>query len=418
MSAHASPSYVPTEAATVPKASLWRKLPIPLAAIGLGALALAFVLGSDETGKNPQFWFSYLTSFAFWLSIGLGGFVFVLIHHATRAGWSTVVRRIAENFMITLPLMGVLGLALAFGGANTLYEWTTPELVHNQALLAKKTWWLEEGFFQIRAVIYLALWILVPMALYRWSTKQDITGDEDLSHKMRRWAPLGAIAFALTLTFSIIDFTMSLDWHWYSTIYGVYYFGAAMMMIGIALSLTSMTIQRSGLLKDHITTEHYHDLGKWTFAFMVFWSYIAFSQFMLIWYANIPEETLWFAYRVEGGWEVVTLLLALLHFVVPFFFLMSRHIKRRKATLIAGSVLLIIAHYIDMFWLVQPKLSMRYFGGGHHAFFSISIVDLLAFIGIGGLFLAVVTWRMAAKPVAPVKDPRLAESLSFENQNY
>lgn len=403
MSAHAPT--VDLSDATVPQGNIWRKLPVALAAVGVVGLGGAFA----TAGEGNQFWFSYLTALMFWLSFGLGGLFFVLIHHGTRAGWSSVVRRIAENFMITLPLLGLLILPIVFGGMDALYH----HWVHAPAddlIVAGKSSYLNTGAFTVRILIYIGVWVAMSVGFYAWSLKQDRTGDPKLAHRMRRLAPVGFVLFGLSITFVAIDLMMSLDPHWYSTIYGVYYFGGTFMTIAAAMILASMALQRAGVVKSAITNEHYHDLGKLGFAFMVFWAYIAFSQFMLMWYANIPEETVWYHHRATGGWEYVSMILFALHFVIPFFFLMSRHIKRRRMTLAAGAVLLLVSHYIDMFWLIQPTMTQH-----SGSTFAIHIADVLALIGIGGLVLAVFAWRTNAASVVPLKDPRLSESLHFEN---
>ncbi|TNF37490.1 MAG: hypothetical protein EP329_03035 [Deltaproteobacteria bacterium] len=392
--------------AQVPAGSIWKKLPLVFAVLGIAGLALAFVTAGED---HKQFWYSYLTSFMFWLSLGLGSLFFVIIHHATRAGWSTVVRRIAENYMITLPVIGLLALPIVFGGMDDLYHvWVHPG--ETDLFVQAKTGFLNTDFFTIRVIGYIAIWTLFAGFFYVSSVKQDTSGDPRLAHRMRRIAPVALILFALTITFAAIDFMMSLDPHWYSTIFGVVYFGGSAMMTYAILALTSMGLQKGGILKNAITTEHYHDFGKMAFGFMVFWSYTAFSQFMLIWYANIPEETIWYYYRSTGGWEVIAALLFILHFVVPFFFLMSRHIKRRNLTLAVGAIILLVAHYLDMLWLIQP--TMHQHGEPH---FAMHIADILAFVGIGGVVLAVFSWRLGAAAAAPMKDPRLAESLEFEN---
>jgi len=251
------------------------------------------------------------------------------------------------------------------------------------------------------------VWAGLSFLLRRWSTAQDQTGDVALTHKMRWIAPLGFVFFALSTTIAAIDWMMSLDPHWYSTIFGVYYFAGTVMASGAALTLSAMAVQKSGVLKDAITTEHYHDLGKWTFAFVVFWAYIAVSQFLLIWYANIPEETIWYGHRLEHGWEYLTMFLPIAHFFIPFFFLMSRHIKRRKVLLAVGAAWVLFAHYVDMFWLIQPAV--------HKDHFSIHIADLLTLVGLGGIAIGLFAFYTAKSPTAPVKDPRLTESLRFEN---
>lgn len=404
MSAHVNA--IDLSDAQVPAKSIWKKLPLIFAVLGIASIALAFVTVGDD---HKQFWYSYLTSFMFWLSLGLGALFFVIIHHVTRAGWSTVVRRVAENFMIALPVLGLLALPILFGGMDDLYHvWVHPG--ETDLFVQAKTGFLNTDSFTIRVIGYIAVWTLFAVFFYGTSLKQDKTGDPKLSHRMRRFAPIALVLFSLTITFASIDFMMSLDPHWYSTIFGVVYFGGSAMMAYAALALASMALQKTGLLKSAITTEHYHDFGKMAFGFMVFWSYVAFSQFMLIWYSNIPEETIWYYYRSSGGWEIVAATLFLLHFVVPFFFLMSRHIKRRNLTLAIAAVILLLAHYVDLFWIIQPTMHQH-----DEPHFTMHIADLLALIGIGGIVLAVFSWRVAAAPAAPLKDPRLAESLDFEN---
>lgn len=409
MSSHAHALVPPTAAeAALPKGSVLRKLPVPLAVIGVAGIALAYLtVGENHT----QFWYSYLTAYMFWLSAGLGALFFVLLHHGTRSGWSSILLRVSENWMLTLPLMVLLGFPIVFGGLEALYTpWVLP--APHDIMVAKKEAWLNPTSFLIAFLICGAIWIGLTFIFYRGSRKQDVSNDPAIARRMRWWAPLGFVTFALTLTVAAINFMMSLDPHWYSTIFGVYYYGGVFMFFLALLALSMLGIQRAGLLKEHITAEHYQDVGKLAFAFVVFWSYIAFSQFMLIWYANIPEETLWFAHRAEGGWEWVSLVLAIVHFVVPFFFLMSKHIKRRNLTLAIGAVLLIVAHYVDMFWVIQPPMTQHVTG---HSHFGVALSDLLALIGIGGLVCAVFFWRLGAAPVVVLNEPRMDESIAFEN---
>ncbi len=389
----------------VPSGHGLRKLPVVFGAVGVVALGLAFALKGDA---GSAFWGGYLTSFMFWLSLALGGLFFVVLQHATRAGWSPVVRRIAENFMITLPLFALLFVPIVLGGVHDLYHWSHPEAVAGDAILQKKSVYLNEGDYLVRAIVYLVVWTAFAFLMYRSSTRQDDTGDPNLTRRMQWWGPLGILFFALTTTFAAVDWMMSTDPHWFSTIFGVYYFAGCCIAIFASLALTSMALQKKGFLQGIVTVHHYHDLGKLLFAFVVFWSYIAFSQYFLIWYANIPEETLWYAHRAEHGWQVLGIFLMVGHFALPFLFLMSRHIKRRKATLAVGAIWMLIAHYFDLYYIVMPAVSH---GHGLH----LSLYDLLAFVGIGGLMLAVFTWRLGAKALVPIRDPRLGESLAFEN---
>ncbi|MGM0577295.1 MAG: quinol:cytochrome C oxidoreductase [Myxococcota bacterium] len=395
------PTEVTAEEATIPEGHRLARLPVIAAAVGVVGLGASVAMMGDH------FYWSYLTNFMFWLSIALGGLWFTLVHHATRAGWSTVIRRLSENFMVTLPLFAVLFIPVLLGMEH-LFHWMHPG---DDAMIQAKTPYLNTEFFLVRAAGYFAIWIALSLFFYKSSTRQDSDRDPKLTHRQRWMAPLGILLFALSTTFAAVDWLMSLDPHWFSTIFGVYYFAGSTVAIFSALILVSLMLQRAGLLREVITTEHYHDLGKFLFAFNVFWAYIAFSQYFLIWYANIPEETNWFIYRKEGSWLFVTALVALGHFVVPFFFLMSRHIKRKRKTLAAGAIWMLLMHWVDMYWLVQPVMTHHH--GEHGA--SFHLLDITTFLGIGGLVVAVFAWRLRAKALVPVGDPRLAESLAFEN---
>jgi hypothetical protein len=406
---HASGPLVRHEQVRIAESSLWAKLPMiggVLAVIGLG-------IGFATMGKDPaKFWTSYLTAVFVFMSLGLGGLFFTLVSHATRAQWSIVVRRIAECFMITLPFTGALLLPLLFLGMHDLYHWTHHEVVEADPMLSAKAPYLNEGFFRNRTLVYIGVWALLALSFWRWSTRQDDAKDPaPYSHKMRWWAPLGIISFALTLTFGAFDFMMSLDPHWFSTIFGVYYFAGCVVTTHGALALVILLLQRSGYLRGVVTAEHYHDLGKMMFAFTVFWGYIGFSQYFLIWYASIPEETHWFSYRGHGDWLTLSLTLVFMRFVLPFIGIMSRKIKRNPSTLMFWAVWVIVAELVDMFWLIQPPLAEQ------RGILEIrpDLFDAATLVGVGGVFLAVLGWGLNRAALVPMKDPRLEESLNHEN---
>ena len=386
----------------------WRKLP----AIG-GVLALVGIGGAFamKGGNEQQFYYSYLTSLLFWLAIALGGYFFTLVQHASRAGWSIVVRRLAENVMITLPVMGLLALPI-FVGIHELYHWSHEEVVAADPMLSWKQPYLNSGGFITRGIVYIVVWAAVAFTFYSWSTRQDGASDPaPLAHKMRGFAPLGMVLFGLSVTFAAIDWVMSLDPHWFSTIFGVYYFAGIVVSIHAFLAVVVVLLQRSGMLRGVVTPEHYHDIGKMMFAFTVFWAYIAYSQYMLIWYASIPEETYWYAYRGHGDWLVLSLLLVFGRFAIPFVLFMSRRWKRRASSLVFWAVWMLVGQYLDMYWLVQPVLAHEH--GSEQIHFG--LLDVLTFVGIGGAFLAVFGWALGRAPLVPVRDPRLEESLNFEN---
>lgn len=414
MSAHGQDEpVVRPEQVNISGSSMWKKIPMIAGVVGVLALAGAFGMKGEH---DEGFYFSYLTSTMFWLALSLGGLFFVLIQHAARAGWSIVVRRIAENMALTLPMMGLLILPIIFLGAHDLFHWTHTEVVASDPMLSWKEPFLNESSFQIRAFVYIAVWSIFGIFYWRTSTSQDdATGKtvEEKAHKMRWAAPLGIAVFALSLTFSAFDWLMSLDPHWFSTIFGAYYFAGAVVSTHAFIALIVISLHRSGYLRGVVTKEHFHDLGKMMFGFTVFWAYMAFSQYMLIWYATIPEETEWFSYRGAGDYLALSIVLAFARFVFPFLGLISRHIKRNPKTLAFWAVWILVAEFIDMFWLIDPVGPHN--AGNHHPSIEFGLVDILCFVGIGGLWLAVMTWGLSRKALVPVKDPRLAESVHFEN---
>jgi hypothetical protein len=387
----------------LPQEHVWHNMPMFASILGSVALLVAVFMG---IGDPKQFFFSYLVSFMFYISLALGALFFVLLHHLTRSGWSVVVRRLAEKVMSPIPYFVLLFIPVLFG-IHHLYHWSYPDAAHSDALLYWKLPYLNVPFFIFRSVLYVAIWA----GLARWfmtrSFLQDKTGDGQLTRQMQKWSGPAIILLALSMTFAAIDWMMTLDPHWYSTMFGVYFFSGSVIAIYAFLILFAMGMQRAGMMKGIITTEHFHDLGKLLFGFIVFWTYIAFCQYFLIWYANIPEETIWYAHRLEGSWRTVSLLLMFGHFFVPFFFLLSRHVKRNRTLLAIGAGWMLLMHYVDLYWLVMPIL--------HEHGVHVSVLDVALLVGLGGLFVAGISWRIKQHAFIPIRDPRLAESLSFEN---
>ena len=377
------------------------------AVLGVAGLALGVGAGAAAGDGWRGFYHSWLANFAFYASIGLGGLFFVLVQHLTRAGWSVTVRRFAESVATTLflplPLLAIPVLL----GLQELFPWADHAKVQGNHLLEAKAAWLNAPFFIGRTVAYFAIWAFLARWFYARSVEQDRSGDPALTIRMERASAPGMLVFALTTTFFAFDYLMSLKPDWYSTIFGVYYFAGCLLGMFALLPIVSRMLQRAGRLQGLISLEHYHDMGKLVFAFVVFWAYIGFSQYMLIWYANIPEETIWYEYRSVGPWATVSIVLILGHFVAPFFFLLSKHMKRRTGVLLTGAVWILLMHWLDVNWLVWPQTSPDRIPWG--------LVDLGLFVGMGGLFFAFVFQRMSRHALIPVGDPRLPESLQFEN---
>jgi len=391
------------EQVTIPPGHSWNRLPL----VGAGcALLGAIVCALLGAGNPKQFFFSWLVSFLFFLSLAIGALFFVLIQYAAQGGWSVVLRRIGETTFATVPVMAALFVPLLFG-LHDLYSWSVPGAAEHDALLQWKAPFLNVPFFLVRALLYFGIWSFIALLYYRGSRGQDATGDPAVSARLRKVAGPGIIVMALTSTFASVDWIMSLTPHWYSTMFGVYFFAGSFVGFIALLSIVAAAMRGAGLLDTVITAEHLQDLGKFLFAFMIFWTYIAFSQFFLIWYGNLPEETIWYRARMEGSWLTISILLMAGHFAVPFFYLMGRAVKRRNTTLAVGGAWLLTMHFVDLYWQVMPTL--------HPEGFRPSLLDVAAFLAIGGCFLAASSWLLRRQALVPMRDPRLAESLAFEN---
>jgi hypothetical protein len=394
---------VRAEQVTIPPGHSWNRLPLIGAVVAvLGALACAIL----SPGNPKQFYFSWLVSFLFFLSLALGALFFVLIQYAAQGGWGIVVRRIGETVFATLPVMAALFIPLLLG-LHDLFEWSHHDAVERDALLRWKSPYLNVPFFLIRALLYFVCWSSIAVLYYLGSRGQDATGDPTVSARLRRLAGPAIIVVALTSSFASVDWIMSLTPHWYSTMFGVYFFAGSFVGFIALLSVVAVAMQRARLLDTIINAEHLHDIGKFLFAFTAFWAYIAFSQFFLIWYANMPEETIWFKARLEGSWKMVSIFLMVGHFAAPFFYLMGRAVKRRGVTLAIGGAWLLVMHFVDLYWQVMPTL--------HPEGIRPSVLDVAAFAAIGGCFVAAASLLMRRHALIPLRDPRLAESLAFEN---
>jgi len=373
-------------------------------AIGvIGAVATLVGIGVERT----QAFGSWLFAYMFVLAIVLGSMFFVLVHHITAARWGTTLRRIAESAMWTAPLFIVLFVPVALG-LHDLFHWTHTEDVAKDPILTAKAPYLNETFFYIRAVLYFVVWAGIALYMNKQSVAQDKGNGLALLQRMRTASAPSMLLFGLSVTFAAFDWLMSLSPHWFSTIFGVYYFAGAVQGSLAFLIVVAMLLQRSGLLHGVITVEHYHDLGKLLFGFTVFFAYIAFSQYFLIWYANIPEETEWFLHR-WGPWAGLSIALVFFCFVLPFAVLLSRGAKRTAPVLLLGALLVLVGRAIDMYWLVFPSLDHH--SHGPH----VTWMNFTALLGIGGLFVGLFCWRLGKNALVPVGDPLLRSSMGHEN---
>jgi hypothetical protein len=398
-------------------------LAIPLMVGGAVLLLLGIVVGSMSALGTRFAMGAYLTAFMYCMSIALGALFFVIIQHLCRAGWSVTVRRTAELLMSTMPMLAVLFLpvlATLFLGEGTIYTWDDPEWVesHHPEWAEpgnSKGAFLSQGFFTVRALIYLGVWVFLARYFFNTSRKQDETAEVKLTEKMQGFSGPAVILFSLTLTFASFDWIMSMEPAWFSTMWGVYLFAGSILSALAAMAVMIYAMQQMGAMRQEVTVEHYHDFGKLIFGFITFWTYIAFSQFLLIWYANLPEETFWFKYRQEGGWEMISLALVFFHWLLPFLGTMSRHVRRRPGLMCFWGVYVLVMHFVDWYWIVMPTIGQHMdtplttVGGG-----AIGIAtSLLCWVGMLGLFIGWVFRTAESVPLIPVRDPRLQESLSF-----
>jgi hypothetical protein len=366
--------------------------------VGIAGLAASVAGFFVDRG---QFFHSWLIGFAFWTTLALGMLFFTMLHHLTGAVWSVVLRRITETGGMMLPILALFFVPLLFG-MHDLYHWSHKEAVASDKLLQWKAGYLNVPFFIVRGAVVFAIWTLLAYFLNKHSLAQDAGGDPARARSMKKISAGGMFLFAFSVTFAAFDWLMSLNPHWYSTMFGVYIFTGGFLVSLAFLTLFALWMRRRGDLVDTIRVDHYHDLGRMLFAFTVFWAYIGGSQYFLVWYANIPEETVWFLARWEGGWKSVSLALIVLHFAVPFLVLAFYATKRNLAVLGTMAGLLLAMHFVDIVWLILPNL---------HRQFSVSWLDFAPLAGIGGVLLWRFFTRYAAHPAVPIGDPKLTDSI-------
>ena len=384
---------------------MWTVIPL---GVGIAALAASLVGVAVDT---PRFYFSYLIGWTFCLSISIGSLFFVLIQHLTRAKWSVVVRRIAETLLWSFPLLAILFIPILFG-MHDLYHWTHHDLVDEGSpafdpIIAGKAGYLNVPFFLIRIVIYFVIWCALAYRLYVLSVRQDLDNDPETPAMERKVSAVGLALTALTTAFASYDLLMSLDPHWFSTIFGVYFFAASFWTAHAFIALVVIFLQRSGDLRGVVTQEHFHDLGKMMFGFTVFWAYIAFSQYMLIWYGNLPEETVWYRHRLEHGWEVQSAILLIAHFIIPFWVLLPKGAKRSTTVLTIMGIWFMVMNWFDLRWIAMPVLSPE------NA--AINWIDVACWIGLFGIYVGVFTHRLSRHSLVPQNDPYVTRSLAFVN---
>ena len=373
----------------------------------LGLVAVvALVLCVVGAIVNPhQFSYSWLFAFVFFFTLCAGCFFWTIVHHATDAEWSVVVRRQLENIAALMVVLAVLFIPILLL-RHHLYSWMVIPPGHEAALDSKRAY-LNFNWFLIRAIVFFVFWVVASQLLRRFSARQDKDGNPLFTIWMRRVSFISLPLFALCLTFGAVDWIMSLNYRWYSTMFGVYIFAGTAGSSMSLLVLVITALRQAGYLKDIVTVEHYHIMGKWMLAFCIFWAYIGFGQYMLIWYANMPEETQFFLTRNTQSWWALSMLLVIGRFFVPFAILLLRSIKKNPHQLSILAIWMVFMQMLDMYLIVLPALH----GAGVH----LSIWDLICLIAIGTT-LSFFYLRLVPKTsLFPVRDPRLIESLTTVN---
>lgn len=384
---------------------------------------------TGEPARWARFLFDYVIGWSFIFSICVGVFWLILLHFLVRGRWATAVRRIAEAMSMAFPWVFAAGLVFVIPlalGYQDLYFWAHPD-AKADPVLAHKLGWLSPGFFAVRYVIYGVVFTAMASYFARTSRQQDESGDPKLSENMRVVSGPAMIVYSLATCAAAFDILMSMAPKWYSTIYGVNFWGSACVGGFAALGLLVLAIQRTGRLTHSVNPEHYHDIGKWMFAFTFFWAYTAFSQFMLQWYGNMPEETVWYKYRLFGEWQWVSIAMLVGFWAFPFVFLMSRWTKRIVPSLVFFAVWQLVFHWLDLYWNVMPSFDWTEVTHGTTAVSTGPLTGNIAYHHVGFSPLDITVWlaligvllfgigRNLRGNLIPIKDPTLGLSLAHEN---
>jgi hypothetical protein len=368
----------------------------------IAGVAGLVVAGAGAFVNPGQFFHSYLLAFLFWLAAGMGGLVLTMLQHMTGGNWGVVLRRIFEAAARTMPWMALLFVPVAFGMSH-LYPWLDADVVAADHLLQEKALYLNGPFFLARAAFYFAVWVGLAFFLTTWSAQQDRTGDASLTKRMTAVSAVGIVLYAFTMTFAAFDWGMSLDPHWFSTMYGfLFIIGQAIMGLSIAI-IMARRLSDEAPMAGVFNVGHWHDFGKLLFAFAMVWTYLTFSQFLIIWSANLPEEIPWYMHRISHGWQYLAIGLVVFHFFVPFAVLLSRRSKRNSTLLARMAMWMVVARLLDVFFLIGPE--------SYPEGLTIHWMDIAALVGLGGIWLGLFTSNLMSRPLLPVRDPELADAL-------
>jgi hypothetical protein len=369
----------------------------------LTAGAAGLLLAAIGGVFNPtQFFQSYLTAYMFCLGATLGCLALGMVHQLSGGAWGVVLRRPIGAASRVIPIMTLLFLPIV-AGMGRLYSWTHPDIVAADEILQHKHLYLNTPFFLTRAAFYFLVWNGISYFLNRWSLEQDRTGDPRLSRRMQALSAGGLLAYGLTITFASFDWVMSLDPHWYSTIFGVLIIGGQGLTAIALLIVVIAWLSRREPLDLLIVPAHFHDAGNLMLAFVMLWAYFSFSQYLIIWAGDLPHEIGWYQHRLQTGWRVVGALLVMVHFVVPFLVLLSRRVKRQRSLLEKVAVGILVIRLVDLFWLIAPEF--------HTHGLSISWLDIVLPLSLSAFWLGCFVWQLRGRAILPVFDPEFEETI-------
>jgi hypothetical protein len=372
--------------------------PLLKRALAIGVVALVLCLAGVFFNRQ-QFFHAYLMAYVFWLGVPLGCLAILMLHHLVGGTWGFVIQRCLESAVRTFPIMALLFLPLLFGLPD-LFPWARPETVAADPVLQQKALYLNIPAFIGRAIFYFAVWIIVGFFLTKWSRQQDQSDDPALMQRLQTLSGPGLVLYGLTVTFSAIDWLMSLEPRWYSTIFGMIFMVSHGLLALTFVITVAYFLSRREPLGQVIAPWVFHDLGNLLLAFVMLWAYMSFSQFLIIWVENLQHEIPWYLHRMNGAWGGIAIALIGLQFALPFVLLLSRAVKRKAATLCAVALGIALMHQIELFWFVAPSF--------HPEGFTIHWTTLLAPIGIGGIWLAAFLTSLKGRPLLPLRDPRFA----------
>ncbi len=369
--------------------NVWRNRALIIGLLGAALSAAGFWM------DPKSFAIAYLTSFLFWLGLVIGCFPLVMIHHLTGGAWGYPVRRIFETLLGLIPFLALAFIPVLLN-LQELYSWARPEVVAHDKILQDKVLYLNESSFTARAVFYFATWILFAFLLTALSKRFQKDQDRATFGHLQGLSGAGLIVYGLTVTFASVDWGMSLEPHWFSTIYGLLFMvGQTVAAFAFAIFM-AVHLQKRKLLSDVMTPDRSHDLGNLLFAFIMLWAYISLSQFVIVWSGNLAEETPWYIRRFGGGWQVLSLLLTFLHFILPFFLLLGRDIKRNPPSLAVIAGIILAMRWVDIYWIIKPALYEN---------ITFHWLDLTTFAAIGGLSLAILFQKMTRESLTLSYDP-------------